>query len=138
MLSAAVRIAQTILTAESKHPYPCPISFRPTKSLSALWMVGLRGSSALRCSLFAQHDKGLGSSLTNFLPDSAGVGSDHLLSGFAAEGLVEFRHIRHHVVDAENRQRMRVCGHNHAGDLGTDVSAPGIGIGEEETRAVGR
>src|ERR1700704_5321400 len=35
MLSEAVRIAQTILTAESKHPYPCPISFRPTKSLSS-------------------------------------------------------------------------------------------------------
>jgi hypothetical protein len=25
----------------------------------------------------------------NFLPDPAGVGSDHLLSGFAAEGLLE-------------------------------------------------
>ena len=40
----------------------------------------------------------------NFLPDPASVGSDHFLSGFAAEGLLKFGHVGNHVVDAEDRQ----------------------------------
>jgi len=42
--------------------------------------------------------------LAQDLPDAAGVGSYHVLSSFASEGLVEFGHIRVHVVDAENRK----------------------------------
>jgi hypothetical protein len=44
-------------------------------------------------------------------PDSAGVGSDHVLAGFAAERLIELVHIGKHIVDAEDGQRMWIGRH---------------------------
>ena len=74
---------------------------------------------------------------TNHLPDSAGVGSYHLLPGLAAEGVLEFRHVGHHVIDAEDGQGMGIGGHGEARDLGTDVGAPRVGKRQEELLAVG-
>src|SRR5947209_19553877 len=96
-------------------------------------MLRLRRTSSLRCSFFAQYDSIL---CCARLPHPAGVLPNHLLSGLASECLFEFRHIRKHVVDAELRQRMRIGGDKHARDLRTDVRAPGIGIGQEETLAI--
>ena len=78
------------LTVESKHLYPDKCSL-------SVGMLRLRTSSASRCSFFAQHD--IFYFLTS-LPDSAGVGSYHPLSRFTAEGLLELRHVRQHIVDA--------------------------------------
>src|SRR5215469_4206262 len=63
-----------------------------------------------------------------FLPDSARVGSHHLLSGLAAEGLREFRHIRHDVVDAEYGQRVRIRSNEQPGDLRAKVGAPRVSV----------
>src|SRR4029077_16636064 len=75
--------------------------------------------------------------MSSFLPDPAGVGSYHFLSRLAAEGLAEFRHVGDHVVDAEFRKGVGIGGDDQARDLLTDIRAPGVGIGEEETLAVG-
>src|SRR6266576_3670395 len=71
------------------------------------------------------------------LPNAAGVGSYHFLSGFAAEGLAEFRHVGDHVIDAEFRKRVGIGGDDQARELLADIGAPGISIGEEEALSVG-
>src|ERR1700756_4476007 len=75
--------------------------------------------------------------MSRVLPDSAGVGSYHFLSGLAAEGLAEFGHVGDHVVDAEFRKGVGIGGDDQACDLLADIGAPGIGVGEEEALAVG-
>src|SRR4051794_34010507 len=71
------------------------------------------------------------------LPDPAGIGPYHFLSGFAVEGLAEFRHVRDHVVDAIERHGVRIGGYDQASDLRTDVGAPRICVREEKALAVG-
>src|SRR5215467_2682990 len=72
-----------------------------------------------------------------FLPHPAGVGSYHLLTRLAVEGLAEFCHVGNHIVDAEYRHGMRIRGYNQTGDLRTDIRAPGIGVREKESLAIG-
>src|SRR5215469_9887287 len=74
----------------------------------------------------AQHD--MAGPLVTRLPDPARVRSHHLLSGFAAEGLLEFRHVREHIVDAEYGQRVRIRSNDQTRNLRADIRAPRIRI----------
>ncbi len=49
----------------------------------------------------------------------------------------ELRHVRNHVVDAEDRQRVRVGGDDQTRDLRPHIRAPRIRIREEEALAIG-
>src|SRR6266849_5731086 len=70
-------------------------------------------------------------------PNSASVRPDHLLPGLAAKSLGKLRHVRNHVVDAEDRQRVRVGGNGHTSNFRTYGRAPRIGVRKEETLAIG-
>src|ERR1700682_4765826 len=66
------------------------------------------------------------------LPDPAGIGMDHRLSGEAAISVGELRHIAEHVVYAIPGERVSLRHDGGASHLGTHLSAPYVGVGEEE------
>src|SRR5580700_1990133 len=70
-------------------------------------------------------------------PHTAGVCAYHFLTGLAAEGLVELRHVRSHIVDAEHGQRMRVGSHRHTRYLRPHIRAPRVSVGEEKSLPIG-
>src|ERR1035441_3641801 len=67
----------------------------------------------------------------------ASVRPDHLLARLASESLGKLRHVRHHVVDAEDGQRVWVGGNRQTRYLRPDIGAPRVGEGKEEALAIG-
>jgi hypothetical protein len=68
-------------------------------------------------------------------PNPASIHPHHLLTSLAAESLGKCRHVRDHIVDAEDGQRLRVGGNEHTCHLRTHARAPRVGIGEEKALA---
>src|SRR5271170_3479947 len=69
-------------------------------------------------------------------PNPASVRPDHLLASLATKSLGKLRHIRNHVVDAEDGQRVRVGGNHQTRHLRTYTGAPRVGVREEEALTI--
>src|ERR1700683_2078137 len=106
------------------------------KSKSAKWQRDRYEPFQVRCLnsklFFVRHSPSPSRS-----PHSASIRPPHLLPRLATEGLGELGHIRNHIVDAEDGQRVRVSSNDHPCHLRTYRRAPRVRIGKKKTLPIG-